>query len=186
MLSGKTAVDTFDADTLRNRLGPQGKQAYDALLVQVEQGLVLTGPQRQVLLKRLKEAGSGNGPRGSERLLEWIGPKVEGSEQFEDKGFDGQLCLAPGCALWAVDLDQDGQPEVLQLPKNKWSEPLHFFKRDAQGKWRRAGTYLGDESALELIEKIRQGNVKVVKPTYQSLQIGEVELTPKLEKPRKP
>ena len=36
------------------------------------------------------------------------------------------------------------------------------------------------------IEKIRQGNVKVVKPTYQSLQIGEVELTPKLEKPRKP
>ena len=186
LLSGKTAVDTFDADTLRNRLGPQGKQAYDGLLAQVEQGVVLTGPERQVLLKRLKEAGAGNGPRGSERLLEWIGPKVEGSEQFEVKGFDGQLCLAPGCALWAVDLDQDGQPEVLQLPKNKWSEPLHFFKRDAQGKWRRAGTYAGDESALELIEKIRQGNVKVVKPSYQSLQIGEVELTPKLEKPRKP
>ena len=75
---------------------------------------------------------------------------------------------------------------MLQLPKNKWSEPLHFFKRDAQGKWRRAGTYAGDESALELIEKIRQGNVKVVKPSYQSLQIGEVELTPKLEKPSKP
>ena len=96
------------------------------------------------------------------------------------------MCLTPGCALWAVDLDQDGQPEVLQLPKNKWSEPLHFFKRDAQGKWRRAGNYVGGENSLELIEQIREGKVKVVKPSYQSLQIGEVELTPRLEKPHKP
>ncbi|KMM78733.1 DUF4153 domain-containing protein [Pseudomonas deceptionensis] len=182
LLSGKTAVDNFDADTLRNRLGPQGKQAYDALLEQVEQGLVLAEPGRQVLLKRLKEVNAGNGPRGTERLLEWIGPKVEGSEQFYDKRFDGQSCLAPGCALWAVDLDQDGQPEVLQLPKNKWSEPLYFFKRDAQGNWQRAGTYAGGESSLELIEQIRQGKVKVVTPRYQSLQIGGVELSPTLDK----
>ena len=183
LLSGRTAVDNFDADTLRNRLGSEGKQAYDALLEQVEQGLVLAEPGRQVLLKRLKEVSAGNGPTGSERLLEWIGPKVEGSEQFYDKRFNGQLCLAPGCALWAVDLDQDGQPEVLQLPKNKWSEPLYFFKRDAQGNWQRVGTYAGGgESSLELIEKIRQGKVKVVTPRYQSLQIGGVELSPTLDK----
>ena len=183
LLSGRTAVDNFDADTLRNRLGSEGKQAYDALLEQVEQGLVLAEPGRQVLLKRLKEVSAGNGPTGSERLLEWIGPKVEGSEQFYDKRFNGQLCLAPGCALWAVDLDQDGQPEVLQLPKNKWSEPLYFFKRDAQGNWQRVGTYAGGgESSLELIEKIRQGKVKVVTPRYQSLQIDGVELSPTLDK----
>ena len=183
LLSGRTAVDNFDADTLRNRLGSEGKQAYNALLEQVEQGLVLAEPGRQVLLKRLKEVSAGNGPTGSERLLEWIGPKVEGSEQFYDKRFNGQLCLAPGCALWAVDLDQDGQPEVLQLPKNKWSEPLYFFKRDAQGNWQRVGTYAGGgESSLELIEKIRQGKVKVVTPRYQSLQIDGVELSPTLDK----
>ena len=182
LLSGRTAVDNFDADTLRNRLGSEGKQAYDALLEQVEQGLVLAEPGRQVLLKRLKEVSAGNGPTGSERLLEWIGPKVEGSEQFYDKRFNGQLCLAPGCALWAVDLDQDGQPEVLQLPKNKWSEPLYFFKRDAQGNWQRAGIYAGGESSLELIEQIRQGKVKVVTPRYQSLQIDGVELSPTLDK----
>ena len=183
LLSGRTAVDNFDADTLRNRLGSEGKQAYDALLEQVEQGLVLAEPGRQVLLKRLKEVSAGNGPTGSERLLEWIGPKVEGSEQFYDKRFNGQLCLAPGCALWAVDLDQDGQPEVMQLPKNKWSEPLYFFKRDAQGNWQRVGTYAGGgESSLELIEQIRQGKVKVVTPRYQSLQIDGVELSPTLDK----
>ena len=186
VLSGKTPVDTFDADTLRNRLGPQGKQAYEALLAQVEQGLVLTEPGREVLLRRLKEVSTGNGPRESDRLLEWIGPKVEGSEQFDAQEIGGPSCWAPGCALWAVDLDQDGQVEVLQLPKNKWSEPLSFYTRDTQGKWRRAGTYAGDESALALIEQIRQGNVKVVKPRYQSLQIGGVELSPKLEKPQKP
>ena len=84
--------------------------------------------------------------------------------------------------MWAVDLDQDGQPEVLQLPKNNWSEPLYFFRRDAQGNWQRAGTYAGGENSLELIEQIRQGNVRVVKPRYQSLQIDGEELSPKLDK----
>lgn len=182
VLSGKASVDTFDADTLRYRLGPPGKQAFEALLAQVEQGQVLSAPQRDVLLKRLKEADMGDSVRGpNERMLEWIGPKVEGSEQFADRGIGGQACWAPGCALWAVDLNNDGQMEVLQLPKQKWSGPVYFFTRDAQGQWKRAGTYEESDNSPELIEAIRQGKVKVVKPRYQSLQIGTTELSPKLD-----
>ena len=187
VLSGKSSVETFDADTLRYRLGPPGKQAFEALRAQVEQGQVLSPSARDVLLKRLKDADMGNGVRASnDRVLEWIGPEVEGSEQFGEPGIGGQPCWAPGCVLWAVDLNQDGQMEVLQLPKQKWSDPLYFFTRDAQGRWKRAGTYEGGDSPLEMIEQIREGQVKVVKPRYQSLQIGSTELNPKLDREPQP
>ena len=187
VLSGKSSVETFDADTLRYRLGPPGKQAFEALRAQVEQGQVLSASARDVLLKRLKDADMGNGVRApNDRLLEWIGPEVEGSEQFGEPGIGGQPCWAPGCVLWAVDLNQDGQMEVLQLPKQKWSDPLYFFTRDAQGRWKRAGTYEGGDSPLEMIEQIREGQVKVVKPRYQALQIGSTELNPKLDREPQP
>ena len=182
VLEAKSPVETFDADTLRYRLGPPGKQAFEALLEQVEQGRVLAEPARQVLLKRLKDAQAGKAERESDgRLLEWVGPAVEGSEQFNDAKIGGQGCLYPGCAMWAVDLDQDGQDEVLQLPKYKWSDALYFFKRDTQGKWQRTGAYEGVDNPLEMIEQIREGKVKVVKPRYQSLQTGDQELNPKLD-----
>ena len=187
VLSGKSSVETFDADTLRYRLGPPGKQAFEALRAQVEQGQVLSASARDVLLKRLKDADMGNGVRApNDRVLEWIGPEVEGSEQFGEPGIGGQPCWAPGCVLWAVDLNQDGQMEVLQLPKQKWSDPLYFFTRDAQGRWKRAGTYEGGDSPLEMIEQIREGQVKVVKPSYQALQIGSTELNPKLDREPQP
>ena len=187
VLSGKSSVETFDADTLRYRLGPPGKQAFEALRAQVEQGQVLSASARDVLLKRLKDADMGNGVRApNDRVLEWIGPEVEGREQFGEPGIGGQPCWAPGCVLWAVDLNQDGQMEVLQLPKQKWSDPLYFFTRDAQGRWKRAGTYEGGDSPLEMIEQIREGQVKVVKPRYQALQIGSTELNPKLDREPQP
>ncbi|WP_314916257.1 DUF4153 domain-containing protein [Pseudomonas helleri] len=180
VLNGKTPVETFDADTLRYRLGAPGVQAYEGLLAQVERGEVLTEPARAVLLKRLKDVEIGrSGAAQNDRLLEWIGPGVEGSEQFDALGMAGHLCRYPGCAMWAVDLDQDGQLEVLQLPKQEWPGPLYFFKRNAQGKWLRAGLYEMDDNPLELIKKIREGEVQLVKPRYQSLQIGGAVLSPR-------
>ena len=180
VLTGKTQVETFDADTLRYRLGAPGMQAYEALLGQVERGEVLTEPARAVLLKRLKDVEiDRSGAAQNDRLLEWIGPAVDGSEQFDALGMAGHLCRYPGCAMWAVDLDQDGQLEVLQLPKQEWPGPLYFFKRDAQGKWLRAGMYEMDDNPLELIKKIREGEVQLVKPRYQSLQIGGAVLSPR-------
>ena len=50
-----------------------------------------------------------------------------------------------------------------------------------QGKWQRTGAYEGVDNPLEMIEQIREGKVKVVKPRYQSLQTGDQELNPKLD-----
>ena len=178
LIEGKTPVERFDAETLRNRLGAPGRQAYEALLAQVEQGLVLTPEARQVLLKRLKEAETGTG-HSSERVIEWIGPKVEGSEQFDTPQIGGNACRGGGCVLWAVDLDQDGQDEVLRVSQSDRYDAPEFFKRDAQGSWQLVGRYEGVENAQALIEKIRQGDVKVVKPRYQSLQVEGVILDPR-------
>jgi hypothetical protein len=49
------------------------------------------------------------------------------------------------------------------------------------GKWQRTGAYEGVDNPLEMIEQIREGKVKVVKPRYQSLQTGDQELNPKLD-----
>ena len=182
VLSGKTPAQAFDAYTLRFRLGAPGKQAFEALLAQLEQGQGLSEPARGVLLKRLKEVGTAGDEKAStSRMLEWIGPAVTGSEQFEALGMSGHLCRYPGCAMWAVDLDQDGQEEVLQLPKQPWPGPLYFFKRNAQGKWLREGQYEIDGSPLALIDNIREGKVQKVKPRYQSLQIGDDVLNPRVQ-----
>lgn len=178
LTEGKTPVERFDAETLRNRLGAPGRQAYEALLAQVEQGQVLTPEARQVLLKRLKEAETSTG-HSSERVIEWIGPKVEGSEQFDTPQIGGNACRGGGCVLWAVDLDQDGQDEVLRVSQSDRYDAPEFFKRDAQGSWQLVGRYEGVENAQALIEKIRQGDVKVVKPRYQSLQVEGVILDPR-------
>ena len=81
--------------------------------------------------------------------------------------------------LWAVDLDQDGQDEVLRVSQSDRYDAPEFFKRDAQGSWQLVGRYEGVENAQALIEKIRQGDVKVVKPRYQSLQVEGVILDPR-------
>ena len=178
LIEGKTPVERFDAETLRNRLGAPGRQAYEALLAQVEQGQVLTPEARPMLLKRLKEAETSTG-HSSERVIEWIGPKVEGSEQFDTPQIGGNACRGGGCVLWAVDLDQDGQDEVLRVSKSAHYDAPEFFKRDAQGSWQLVGRYEGVENAQALIEKIRQGDVKVVKPRYQSLQVEDEILDPR-------
>ncbi|WP_324834367.1 DUF4153 domain-containing protein [Pseudomonas saxonica] len=178
LLEGKTPVESFDADTLRNRMGVPGRLAYETLLAQAEQGQVLTPEARQVLLKRLKEAETGT-RRSGERVVEWIGPKVEGSEQFDSPKLSNPACRVEGCVLWAVDLDQDGRDEVLQVSKRTGYAVPEFFKRDAQGSWQRAGSYDSVENAQALIEKIRQGDVKVVKPRYQSLQVEDEILDPR-------
>lgn len=178
LLEGKTPVESFDADTLRNRMGAPGRLAYETLLAQAEQGQVLTPEARQVLLKRLKEAETGT-RRSGERVVEWIGPKVEGSEQFDSPKLSNPACRVEGCVLWAVDLDQDGRDEVLQVSKRTGYAVPEFFKRDAQGSWQRAGSYDSVENAQALIEKIRQGDVKVVKPRYQSLQVEDEILDPR-------
>ena len=88
--------------------------------------------------------------------------------------------------LWAVDLDQDGQDEVLRVSKSDRYAVPEFFKRDAQGSWQRAGSYDSVENAQALIEKIRQGDVKVVKPRYQSLQVEGVMLDPRVNRTLEP
>ena len=181
LLSGKTPVQAFDAEALRYQLGLPGKQAFEALLAQVEHGQVLSEPERAQLLKRLKRAeGRDDTQARNKRMLEWIGPEVAGSEQFDDPAISKEDCLKPGCVLWAVDLDQDGQSEVLLLPKTSWRNTLYFFKRDPAGKWHEAGTFEALDNTPHLIEQIREGNAKVVKPRYQSLDIDGVELSPQV------
>ena len=88
-------------------------------------------------------------------------------------------CSGGPCVLWAVDLDLDGEDEVLKLGKRDGYETPNFFKRNAFGIWQHGGSYDSVKNALTMIKHIRQGSVKVVKPRYQSLQVEDEILDPR-------
>lgn len=178
LLSGKTVVENFDSKALRD-FGQPGKQAYEALIAQVEQGQILTQHVRKELLERLEKSGTAYSDHRKLYTPQWIGPKVEGSDQFDDPQEYQMSCLGGPCVLWAVDLDQDGEDEVLKLDKRDGYETPNFFKRNAFGIWQHGGSYDSVKNALSMIKHIRQGSVKVVKPRYQSLQVEDEVLDPR-------
>jgi hypothetical protein len=118
---------------------------------------------------RLQEAKEHNLARGPANNLSWIGRPVDGSEQFASPAMGYSVCSNARCVLWAVDLDRDGQDEVVQISPG-WSS-LVFHRRDAAGKWQRAGRLEGSFGGPNLADAIRAGKARVVEPRYLSLDI---------------
>lgn len=186
LLSGRTAAEDFDAEYLSYSLGEPGKREFEALQALLEQGRVLDAPARERLQSLMREAqplgtdeqGEAVEPPGPD--LEWLGAPEEGHEQFVALASRSSRCQAPGCLLWAVDLDldPDGRKEVVQLSKEEWPEAIFFFTRTAEGQWQQAGTLEGTVNTPELIRQIRAGTTRLVRPRYQSLQAKGVLLVP--------
>src|SRR5690606_19023678 len=89
--------------------------------------------------------------------LTWIGPPVEGSEQFTEQSLGELACEHLGCVLWAVDLNDDGQPEVLEISKEDSIYPIYFFTRSPEGKWTQAGLVNGLRNTFQVIDLIEKG-----------------------------
>lgn len=186
LLSGRTAVEDFDAEYLRYSLGEPGQRQFEALQAQLEQGRILDAAGRERLQSLMREALHGGADEQGEAAeppgpkLEWLGTPEEGHEQFVALASSSSRCQAPGCLLWAVDLDQepDGRKEVLQLSREEWPTPIYFFSRSAAGEWQQAGTLEGTVNTSELIRQIRAGEARLVRPRYQSLQAEGVLLVP--------
>jgi hypothetical protein len=178
LLDGRTTVTKFDAKNLRNRLGLAGQRQFDALLVKAETEKLFDEDSNRLLLSRLraiKDEKTVNAlPRPKEVI--WIGPKVDGSEQFAEPN----VCPDSVCALWAVDLEGDGQNEVLQIPIERTWSGFDFFSRTPEGKWVKAGTFEGHAITPAIADLIRAGKATVVKPRYGSLDIGGTLFIPRL------
>ena len=177
LLDGRTPPERFDAEYLYQGLGLPGRAAFEHLENSLTGLSQFDQPTREQLASRLKDAKE---PRWNRRIpadnLEWIGQPVEGSEQFASPTLGYGTCASIRCVLWPVDLDGDGQDEVVQLSAG-WSS-LNFFRRDTDGKWRLAGRLEGRYSKLEPADAVRAGKARVVQPRYHSLDIDGQVYTP--------
>ncbi len=72
-------------------------------------------------------------------------PEPKGSEQFAELSLSTDSPCELGCVLWAVDLDQDGQPQALAMPSTSYrhdSKPPRIFVLDEKGEWDDRGPLL--------------------------------------------
>ncbi|WP_246500206.1 DUF4153 domain-containing protein [Pseudomonas cyclaminis] len=152
LLDGRTKAEAFDAHYLRFGLEKAGEEAYAKLQVDLDQERILDAQGRRALRERMEDTALSFTERyAKERAerpkpeLEWIGPAPKGSEQFAELSLNTDAPCAPGCVLWAVDLDRDGQPEVLAIPRTSYRhdfKPPRIFVLDEQGEWDDRGPLL--------------------------------------------
>lgn len=186
LLDGRTPVSTFDTNYLRNGLGVSGRRQFEALSELLERNEILDAPSREVLRAQIKQT-SGEPTAtylSSEPTpvnVEWIGPKVDGSEQFISLNSQKRQCQDEGCVMWAVDLDGDGQAEVVQFNQQEWDHRAFLYKRAADGEWKYVTVLQGANVMPQHLDQLRAGDVKLIEPRYKNIQIGTLSLVPEPE-----
>jgi len=179
LVNGRTPVAEFDARSLRQKLGAPGREQFEALLAQVRQGQILDEPGRAQLLQMLESVSVKDQPNDYQTpKLYWLGPVPDSSAQLIEVLTARGDCTPPGCAAWAVDLDEDGVDEVLLIQKQSWASSAVMYAREDQGKgpWRHSGVLFGITDAPGLIRQIREGKIQPVRQRYKTLRIDGVEL----------
>lgn len=182
LLSGRTAVADFDAWTLRYRLGAPGIEQLEWLTAEVDRGQILDAQGREQLREILKEPTYRSNSaefdgRDNALKIEWVGNTEDGVETMLKGAFIGMHCQGAGCVLHAMDLNDDGRNEVLLVSKEEWAFKAYILERDEHGEWRAAADLEGQDDPARVIELIRQGALKPVKPRFNTFNIDGVELS---------
>ncbi|AHF69862.1 MULTISPECIES: DUF4153 domain-containing protein [Pseudomonas] len=183
LMDGTTPPALFDADHLLNWLGKPGLRAFDRLKADLDHlPQNMDANAREVLKLRVYDAWARSQGRYRafsvpEQNLVWIGERVDGYEQFTDSRLGSRNCNRVQCTMWVVDLDSDGQNEVVQLVSTDvW---MSFFKRDTDGQWKEVGRMHGPfHKGKDLADLIRAGKARLVEPRYRTLDIDGLLYTP--------
>ncbi|MPR03383.1 DUF4153 domain-containing protein [Pseudomonas sp. MAFF 212408] len=199
LLDGRTEAEAFDAYNLRFGLGKLGEEAYAKLQVELDQARILNAQGRSALRERMDDTSLSYSERYVKSRaarpkpeLEWIGAKPTGSEQFVDISLSPDSICETACVLWAVDLDEDGQDEVLVVPRTRLrhdAKPPRIYALDKNGEWDNRGPLLWTQQpdayidTEVLIRDIREGKVSLVKPRYRQLQFSDGLLSPVIREP---
>lgn len=186
LLDGRTPPLAFDSNYLRNGLGASGRRQFEALSEQLERDELLDAPSREVLRAQIKgtpgEATVKYPPSAPSPVnIEWVGPKVDGSDQFVSINSRKLQCQDDGCVMWGVDLDGDGQVEVLQFNQQPWDHRTFLYRRATNGEWQYVTVLLGVNVTPQILDRLRAGNTKVIEPRYKNVQIGTISLVPEPE-----
>ena len=184
LLAGRVSVEQVDLSTLKFSLGEPGKHYLAQIEALAEQQQVFSAEQLSVLrvrLESLRLSNSAYAARNQEQRFtvhyEWLGPELPGARDwFASNDLAGRTCAGRSCYLWAVDLDADGQAEVLLWTSVERDDEPRVYTQEADGQWQLIGTMkhhgpAGSEPD-ELFEAIRRGDTSLIEPHYKALKLG--------------
>ncbi|MCH2340866.1 DUF4153 domain-containing protein [Pseudomonas sp. NPDC047963] len=190
LLSDEVPVERTDMGALRFQLGEPGRQHLQALRQQLderwEDEARRTGLQAD--LQRLDKADHYWAWKREQEVaaappVPWIGEPVADGDGSLARAVNYQGCV-DSCSLFAVDLDRDGQPEVLLLWAEPWAVPV--FGQAAAGGWQRIGQLritagvLPDSDLLSGL--LQRGEFELVAPRFNAIEIDGVRLEPAIER----
>ena len=114
----------------------------------------------------------------------WIGEPVADDDGSLARAVNYQGCVDK-CRLFAVDLDRDGQSEVLLLRAEPWAVPV--FGQAAAGSWQRIGQLRVTAGVLPdsdvLSEILQRREFELVAPRFHAIEIDGVRLEPAIDEP---
>jgi len=181
--AGSIAAEKFDYDYLRFELGRYGKNVLTELSKDSNKeiaGLASAslaratryGPLRvppNMLASRIEFYPAGAAPDPA--LIEYLVGAVNAAQ------WEHPSCLSqrsqPVCLMVALDLNGDGQPEVLTFN----GHPQAVYSK-VGGQWKKVGILVGSGANAQRIGAlIRQSNIKAEPMAWRDVSVGEVRFT---------
>jgi uncharacterized membrane protein YiaA len=185
LLDPAGTADARDYAYLRDQLGAPGGR-YIAKLDGLLAGGTLPAAEQQALNERKALAVKDDGvmPLMPEEpphfRLQWAGPELAGLDAFDPYDLRQSLCNDGICAVRPIDLDGDGQDELLIAPKDA-IYAADIYARGPDGRYARTGRMEKNRMSNDsLFEALLHGDVKAVEPRYKSLQVGSQRLEPRI------
>lgn len=191
LLDARLPAERTDLGALRFQLGEPGRRYLQALREELgkpweDEALRI---RLQADLQRLDSADHYWAWRREQEVAAappvlWVGEPVTDNDGSLARAVSNQGCLAE-CRLFAVDLDRDGQSEVLLLRGESWVVPVLGRAPDGGWRWlgrlRVTGGALPDGEALD--EILRRGEFELVAPRFNAIEINGVRLEPTIGEP---
>jgi hypothetical protein len=144
LMSGKTSPQEFDFAFLRDETGPEGQRAFSRLLADGADPAIMAAARRAAD-DAFATGTAGSGAAGAAAITT-VGAAPAPADFLASEALSECRSETP-CWIAAVDLDQDGAPEVL-LQRDEVLDVWKF----SDGRWRELGQMVsacpGDWSAF--------------------------------------
>ncbi|AZZ89763.1 DUF4153 domain-containing protein [Hahella sp. KA22] len=187
LAAGKSTAESVDLGLLRFQLGRSGQERLAQIKAMAGGESSLSQAQAQVLSQRLEVLKTANyyyDWKEKERLaelyskpigLEWLDEGVADVAAFEG-AVELEMCRERLCFAFTLDLDEDGDKEVLVAEDIEYVYDLKVYDADKAGAWRKVGQLDLSRASLccnrDIAELLKNRDFQLQQPRYQSLRLG--------------
>ena len=190
VLSGSAHRDTDALYALKSQIGGAGERAYEQAKAEAA-GTALPEARRTALLAAIQRveqpdfypAVEDDDPDRPEKnyRIDWIGEPLADVSQFDPAELDEAYCGDDACVALSVDLDGDGQKEVLLTSSQNAYYAADIYTRTPEGRYKYAGRMMIDRESSQdksLVDLFKAGEITTFERKYRSVDLGGTVLHP--------